>query len=640
MLLRRAEGLDPRDRYRALVLEQADAISRREPIETSERPDHLHFRGLLARNTGRHDLALAWLGRAAELEPDNAEYWADFGHALAARDRPVDALHAHRRSLSLAPDDTLYACSVAGALFRAGHRPEAIRSYRGVLRLDRECVRAHAGLGDVLLATGEVAESFACYERALELDPDRTESYLRLGRANLAAGQLEAAVDVLRMGLVLRGDKLQLYVALGDSLLRLHMFGESIAALRAAIELEPHNISACQLLVHALDESGRDDESVGAWCLLAAAFDEAGRFEEAVAAYRQALSRDARCVEALIGLGWACVQCARPRDALGPLEVALSIRPDDMAVRRCLGWAYALVGDLERTWREAAYLDRQVVKRFEQPAWDGSPLTGQRILLWANAGLGDALLFARFAKMVKCLGATVVVECQSVLIPLIRRMQFVDDVVGQAAPLPGFDRHILLGALPQVFQTGWDRIPAPVPYASADRISLVTWRKRLGASASRSIGLRWAGGQYGTNSSLRFMPLSAFGRLASVPDLRLVSLQMGEETVELSTQSDGLRVESVLSESCSILDTAALIMNLDLVITVDTMIAHLAGALGRTVWLLVPFAADWRWQAAGDTTPWYPTMRLFRQAAAGDWDGVIEQVVEVLEETASCLTEG
>jgi hypothetical protein len=259
-------------------------------------------------------------------------------------------------------------------------------------------------------------------------------------------------------------------------------------------------------------------------------------------------------------------------------------------------------------------------------------LRDRTILVWAEFALGDTIQCLRYLPLLHAAGARVVVETQATLLPLIERMPCVDRVVVSGAPLPAFDLHAPLFSLPGVFQT--QRLGAGVPYLAVDDELIAIWRKRLGepAPGQRTIGLAWSGSPTGSNARYRFTTLSSFAPLAGVPNTRFVSLQLGPRAVDLLTPPPGLRVETLLDESCTGADTAALMLNLDLIITIDSMVAHLAGALARPVWTVTWLSpAWWLWQVEGDRSLWYPTMRLFQQTRAGDWKDVLARVRETLE---------
>jgi hypothetical protein len=408
---------------------------------------------------------------------------------------------------------------------------------------------------------------------------------------------------------------------------------DAVRASQRALMEDPRNPRLCQQLVCALEQLGRRDEAVGAWFSLGAALEEAGRWQEAEVAYREAVARKPDCLRALIKLGQTLLELAQPARARAQFEAALAIVPDQQEARIGLGWASQLLGDVTQGWEAFAWeFPRSQTRRrhLEQPVWDGSPLDGRTILLWVDWGLGDTIQFVRYAQVLKAQGARIIAECQSRLVPLIERMPCVDRVITPRMPLPPFDVHAPLLLLPALVGTRMEIVP-DAPYLTADSVLMDVWRERLDRAHGRRIGIAWGARPIPPRRSA---PLLTFARVARVPGVRLINLQHGPPLEELATAPEHLRVETFAEEPRSIDETAALIMNLDLVVTVDTMIAHLAGALGAPVWTLLPYAPNWRWQGRGETTPWYSSMRLFRQTRPGDWTGVMLDVAAALEATA------
>jgi hypothetical protein len=272
-------------------------------------------------------------------------------------------------------------------------------------------------------------------------------------------------------------------------------------------------------------------------------------------------------------------------------------------------------------------------REFRQPLWDGSRLAEKTILLHAEQGLGDTIQFIRYAPLVKQRGGTVIVECDNSLMRLFRSCPGIDLLVAERSSLPPFNLHAPLMSLPYILKTCLNTIPASIPYLHAGDEPDSPLNAILKAhDGQRRIGIVWAGSPKHQNDANRSCPLIHFQRLTEVEDVALFSLQKNEKETGLTLKESGLNQVINLSPFLSdFADTAAAIMKLELVITVDTAVAHLAGALGKPVWVLLPFAPDWRWLLNREDSPWYPTMRLFRQRAPEDWESVFERVVSALK---------
>jgi hypothetical protein len=338
------------------------------------------------------------------------------------------------------------------------------------------------------------------------------------------------------------------------------------------------------------------------------------------------------------------LKLAQPAEAVRCFDAVLAIDPENAQVHKRLGCAALMANDEPRGWDEWGWNDGLRGRhRFEQPMWDGGPLQGRTILAWSEFALGDSIQCLRYLPLLKDLGARVVVECQATLLPLVRRIPGVTDAVASGAPLPAFDVHVPLFALPPAFQAA--RLGSGVPYLNVSDELIATWRDRLAATATastverrRTIGLAWSGSPTGSNARYRFTTLASFAPLAGLPDTRFVSLQLGPRAADLLTPPPGLQIDTLLDESCTAADTAALMMNLDLIISIDSMVAHLAGALARPVWAVTWLSpAWWLWQLEDEHSKWYPTMRLFQQKTAGDWHDVLTRVRAALEQPASAF---
>jgi tetratricopeptide (TPR) repeat protein len=339
--------------------------------------------------------------------------------------------------------------------------------------------------------------------------------------------------------------------------------------------------------------------------------------------------------EAHNNLGNAHRDQGRLEEAHACFARALELRPDyaDAHWNRALLWL--LQGDFEKGLPE--YEWRWQLKDFRrrahsQPLWNGAPLGEQTLLLYAEQGLGDTVQFIRYAALARRHCGRIVVQCQPPLARLLAGYPGVDQLVPEGVPLPPFDAHAPLLSLPRLLGTTLDTIPANIPYLHADPGLVALWRDELASGAGFKVGIAWQGSTKYRADRWRSMPLAQFEPLARVPGVRLFSLQkgFGREQVHgagFPVTDLGGRLDEAHG---AFMDTAAVLKNLDLVITSDTVIAHLAGALGVPVWVAVPFLPDWRWLLEREDSPWYPTMRLFRQAQPGRWDEVFQLLAEAL----------
>jgi tetratricopeptide (TPR) repeat protein len=535
--------------------------------------------------------------------------------------------------------------------YQAGHWPQAVDYLESALRIKPDFAEAHNQLGLALQQLGRVRDALFSYERAVQLKPDLGEAHNNLGSLLRRQGKLTEAVVHFERALHLMPASAEMHYNLANALKEQGKLAEAAAHYRQAIHLRPdfawahHNLGIVLLeqgvLIEAegcLNQVLRIDPSLAdAHYNLGIVYQEQGKLNDAVAALREALQLNPNHREAHNNLGVALRVRGEWADAEVSFEQALRLNLDFAEARNNRAMLWLLLGKYEQGWRE--YKWRWRTRPFSSsprpgPLWDGGPLGGKTIMLHAEQGLGDTLQFIRYAAVVKERGATVLVACQPELLGVLSGCPGVDRLLPQDGPLPACAMHAPLLSLPGLCGTTLPTIPATVPYLVAAQDRVARWRQHLAAVPGFKVGICWQGSPRHQDDRRRSVPLSQFQPLAEVPGIRLVPLQRGpgEEqwaacarrwpVVELPGLAQG--------PSEAWVETAALIAALDLVVTVDTAVAHLAGALGRPVWVPLQFSPDWRWLLQRIDSPWYPTMRLFRQSREGDWAGVFARIAAEL----------
>jgi tetratricopeptide (TPR) repeat protein len=585
------------------------------------------------------------------IDPNNAEIWYLVGTTCQPQGKAAEALTAFQRAVAIKPEFSQAQNSLGIALAQQGRSREAEHCFSAAVRAQPEFAQGHNNLGNALKEQGRREEALACYQEAVRLKPEFAEALNNLGNLQRELGRFDDAVANCRQALRLKPDLADAHNNLGAAYSSLRRWDDAVASYRQAIVLRPNHAEAHSNLGNALRELGRLDEAVislrqalqlrpdfaeahGGLAMVLAQRDE---MEDALASCDAALRLRPELATAQLSKGFILSELGRRPEALECCQKALELQPDmpDAHKNRSLIWL--LEGKLAEGFTEYEWRWKcpELPERpFKEPLWDGSPLADKTILLHAEQGLGDTLQFARYASLVHERGGRVVLVCQRALIPLMKRCQGVAQVVAQGDHLPSFDTHAPLLGLPRIFGTTLESIPANIPYIEAESSMIEQWRGELSGMKGFKVGIAWQGSKTYRRDRSRSVPLAEFAPLANIPGVRLVSLQKGhgsEQIAGLGCRFEVLDLSSRLDEGTgAFMDTAAVMKNLDLVITSDTAIPHLAGALGVPVWVALPSVPDWRWLLGREDSPWYPTMRLFRQPRRGDWEHVFRRIAAAL----------
>jgi tetratricopeptide (TPR) repeat protein len=573
--------------------------------------DSHHLLGVLAYQMGNYEPAVASIRHALTLNPWAGVYHANLGVAQEALGQTKDALASFQQALRLDPTSAQAHNAVGNALRALGNLDEAAAHCAQALRILPEFPEAHNNLGNALYLQGKLDEAVAHYEEALRLKPGYAEAHSNLGLALADNGKREQGIAHYHEALRINPNYADAHNNLSIALLREARFTEAETHSRAALRLKPSYADA--------------HNNLGSILL------RQSRWDEALAEYEEAMRLRANFAEA----HW----------------------------NRSLLWL--LLGNFEQGWPDYEWRWTQpgFTRRYlEKPLWDGSDLRGRGIVLHSEQGLGDTVQFIRYAPLVKERGGTVIVECHPPLLRLLAGVPGIDHLLPEGSPLPPFDVRAPLLSLPSILRTTVATVPAKVPYLYAKPDLVEHWRQKLcevrystfdanklapdvghtadtGHRTSKvehelKVGIAWQGTPAFRYDRQRSIPLTLFAPLASVEGVQLISLQKGPGTDQLRALEGRFPIVdfgTTLDEATgAFMDTAAIIKNLDLVICSDSAVAHLAGALGAQVWVALPLVPDWRWMLNRNDSPWYPTMRLFRQTRFADWDDVFKRLVQGL----------
>jgi tetratricopeptide (TPR) repeat protein len=502
------------------------------------------------------------------------------GNALWWGGQRDDGIAALTRAVALRPDHADAQNNLGNALVELGRPGEAVAHYRAALAMRPRHAQGLYNLGGALLADGKPAEAEAQFRAALAIEPNHVGCLNNLGNALRAQGQAEAAEAQYRAVLTLRPEFAGTHNNLGSALLAQHRPAEATACFVAALELQPDYAEACNNLGGALLAMDRP--------------------AEAVALFRRATTLDPRQAQARFGEALALLTLGRFKE----------------------GWeAY------ESRWLDPRF--REGTRDYDAPPLrDLENVAGRTVLLHAEQGLGDSIQFVRYAKLLRALGARVVLEAQAPLVPLLRGLA--DSVVAEGVALPPHDLRCPLLSLPRVFATELASIPSDIPYLRAEPTPRAAWQQVLGPRTLPRVGVAFSGSADHPEDSLRSIPAAEVLGALALPDIELHVAQKDIRDADAETLRRYPNVRVHAETLHDFAGTAALLSLLDVVVSVDTSVAHLAGAMGLPVWLLLQSNADFRWLRARDDSPWYPTARLFRQAAPRQWAPVLARVAEAL----------
>jgi tetratricopeptide (TPR) repeat protein len=563
--------------HQAGQLDQAEASYRQILARDPKQADALHLLGVIYIQRGQHAAAIDLIHQAIALRPNSPAYYSNLGWALTHSGRLNDALACYQKLAALQPTNAAALDQLGRLLLHFGQFDEAIVACTAAVRLRPDIAQYHLNLATGYSHKNRYDLAVFAYREATRLEPTNAKYWHDLGVGLAESGHREESIAVFDKTIELNPASVWGYSSKGITLARLGRPEEAMACMRRAIEIDPKLPAAYNNLGSVLQEEGRWDE------------------------------------------------------ALEQYSKAVALDPSSALARWNLSRVHLMLGHLKEGWAEfdsRLQVPHLHLKRtFPEPQWDGSDPSGKTILLHAEGGHGDALQFIRLAPPIARRGAKLILECQPALVPLLERFPELDRVIARGQPLPAFDWQIPLQSLPHVLGITLENIPNQVPYLSAPPDRVEQWKQRLAGETKVRVGLVWSGSQYAGGDS-RTRTIDVFAPLAELPGFKFFSLQKGKDSGQSPpTGMDWLDYTAELNDFA---DTAALVQNLDLVVTIDTSVAHLAGALAKPVWVLIPFQCDFRWLLNRTDTLWYPTMRLFRQIKIGDWDTPIHELVTAL----------
>jgi tetratricopeptide (TPR) repeat protein len=539
-----------------------------------------HLLGLLAQQAGQYEESIRWMGKALALNPDDPDTLNSLAESCLGLGKIEQAIRYYRRLVEVCPPSAEAHTNLGQAEERMGDLGAAANSYRRALELQPDSAEANCKLAHVLRLQGDLVEALRLSEYALALDPARFETFDELGLVLTDMKNPGAAAEAFQRAVALNPDSALTALSLGYFYVKGGDIPAAADALRRAIKLDPK--------VHL------SHVSLGS-------------------------------VLSLMG-DWA--------GALECYERARTLCPNSADVSFYLGLLHLSLGNFALGWREHEEREgaRRMRKRFSQPQWKGEPLQGARILLHAEQGLGDTLQFIRYVPLVAARGGQVVLAVQARLHRLLAGTEGAWQVIiSEGGTVSDFLWHCPLLSLPLAFGTELSSIPAKIPYVHPDPALVKVWEQRMQGDSLR-IGLAWGGNPNYPHELWRSIPLEQLAPLTNLENTTFYSLQMGAPAEQVKQLGRRVHLIDLQAEQKDFADTAAIVANLGLVISIDTSVAHLAGAMGKPVWVLLHKSPDWRWLIEREDNPWYPTARLFRQTTLGNWQEVVTRVERELRE--------
>ena len=627
------------------------------------RPDYAkayNNRSIALKNLGQLEDAIKSYDKAIQLNPDYAEVYNNRGNVLQDLGQLEEAIKSHDKAIQLKPDYAKAYYNRGNALKALLQLEEAIKNYDRSIQLTPNYIKAYNNRGVALYELGQLEEALKSYDEAIQLKPDYADAYNNRGSALKELGQLEEALKSYNKAIQFKPDYAEAYNSRGIALNELGQLEEAIKSYDWAIRLKPDYAQAYNNRGITQQDLGQLEESLKSYDKAihlksdyaeacnnrGTALQDLGQLEEALKSYDKAIRLRPDFAEAYNNRGNTLRDFGQLHEALKSYDKAIQVSPKFYMARFNRSMAWLLEGKLQQGWPEYEFR----FKVFEDPKrtfrkgiqWKGEPLEDKLVFVYPEQGTGDIIQFMRYLPLIKKLGGKVIFEVRQPLVRLVETFKGYDKLWTHqqnrdASSINKFDYHTPLMSLPGLFNTTLENIPSASSYLSADNKLLRMWQKRIASNELFKVGIVWAGSGAHKNDHMRSILLSDFKMLSDIKGAKLFSLQK-KKHAKWTDIDPGEVVDIDLGvEILDYADTAAIIENLDLVVSVDTSVAHLAGALGKEVWTLLPYSPDWRWMLNRNDSPWYPSMRLFRPPSVCDWKSVLQEVRKALVQRSALM---
>jgi tetratricopeptide (TPR) repeat protein len=630
-------------------LAEAEVICRKILADAPKDFDALHMLAVICSEKGEYEESEKLFRATISLDPYFPPGYYNYGSLLAKQKKYLAAITQFDKALSIFPNFAPAHCDRGLALKELGRFDEALGSLTEAVSLAPNVPMVWYNRGNVYSQKHDYSSALSDYDRAIKIDPHYADAWLGHGNAFAGLKRYDEAFAAYDRALALKPDLVKVWLARGNVLYDLKRHDEALVAYDKALGLKSDLAEAWLGRGSACYDLKRYDEALAAcnnalahkpdwnaWLARAGVLYGLNRYDEALVAFDNAIALKPDLAEAWLGRGNIFKNLSRYNEAFVAYDKAHALKPD-LAEAQCNEALIRLVlGDTECGWKKFEYrwdtkLMRGWKRNFPQRLWLGdSDIKNKTILIHAEQGLGDTIMACRYVRMLASLGAKVIVEVQTPLKSLLKTLEGVSMLIGKGETIPRFDVQCPTMSLPLAFKTTIETIPAKVPYLAVSKDIIEKWRSKL-TGAEIKVGIAWAGNPNHPSDLDRSIPLKSILPIVGVEGARYFSLQKdlrdGDKEI-LDVTSEIVQLDQAMND---FEDTAAIMMSLDLVISCDTSIVHVAGALSRPIWVLLPFSPDWRWLLDRNDSPWYPTARMFRQKSIGEWSTVTNDVCVELE---------
>lgn len=570
--------------------------------------------GTITLQKGSLEYGLITIEKSLQINPHQPNALNNKGNALQDLNRLDEALVSYERAIAFKPEYAEAYCNRAATLQALNRPNEALASYDHALILKPDFAEAYSNRGTTLQDLKRPDEALTSCERAITINPDFAEAYFNRGNALKDLNRLDEAISSFEQAIFLKPYFAEAYSNLGNTLKDLNRLNEALAYYEHAIILNPFYADAYYNRGIALQSLNRLDE--------------------ALTCYDRAIVLDPNYAKAYSNRGTALQDLNQLNEALASYENAIILKPDYAEVYWNKSLLKLLMGEYLEGWQLYEWgwksFARKPLRNFDKPLWLGNEsLRNKTVLIYPEQGLGDYIQYIRYAVLVEQLGATIILEVPLALMALFLTLKAQFTLVECGKPLPDFDYQCPIMSLPLAFKTTVETIPAQLPYLYADEKKKQQWQVKLGKKTVTRIGLVWSGSNIHKNDQKRSLLLKQFETFLNFP-LEFHCLQNQIREIDVNTLTEFPHIHQHQDDLLDFSDTAALVDAMDIIISVDTSVAHLAGAMGKQVFILLPYAPDYRWLLDRVDSPWYPTAKLFRQAEMDNWEAVIIKISKIL----------